>query len=153
MLMAGVAGLLVVTDVLIFALTKGRYQPPPPPRPAVRPTPRLVTPPYDPLTDNDVERLIRLLSNKEAYGNAAIRARAARRLGELAAPVALPVLLEMLNDFTAFSSPEIRQACAWALGNLKNPAAVPGLTEAMRAGTNEASTALEKIGPRKRWMR
>lgn len=149
LLLAGVVGLLAATDVLIYVLAQARYQPPPPLVRAVAKGPLARTVAeilYDPLTDDDPERLIQILYNKEEYGNGAIRAKAARRLGVLRSQAALPVLTEMLNDTTAFSSPDIRQACATALGTIGDPGAVPALNEALRLGTQQAIAALQAIG-------
>jgi hypothetical protein len=94
----------------------------------------------------NTDTLIEVLYNKEIFGNDPERARAARRLGDLRAKSAIPVLLGMLNDTTWFSSEDIRDACAIALGHIGDAAAEADLVKEMKNGRVTAATALSYLG-------
>ena len=88
------------------------------------------------------DELIEILYNKEYYGSGSERAAAARRLGELRAKSAVPVLLEMLSDRTWFASQDIRDACSISLGQIADPETIDELADAMKSGSIPAARAL-----------
>lgn len=115
------------------------------------PTPTPISPSPTPTpvpieAEINTDALIEILYNKEVFGNDPVRARAARRLGELQAKSAIPVLLEMLNDTTWFSSEDIRDACAIALGQIGDAAAEADLAKEMKNGRVTAANALYYLG-------
>lgn len=111
----------------------------PTPTPIPSPTPIPIS------AKRNSDELIEILYNKEIYGNGSERAAAARRLGELKAKSAVPVLLEMLGDKTWFASQDIRDACAISLGQIADPETIDELADAMKSGSIPAARALGMI--------
>lgn len=62
--------------------------------------------------------------------HAEVRVGAARALGELEEPAAVPVLLRALADKDA----AVRSKAAWALGEIEDPSATPGLGAVLKDG-------------------
>jgi HEAT repeat protein len=71
-----------------------------------------------------------------------VRLSAARALGKIRDPRAVPALIVLLKD----DYPEIREAAARALGELNDSRAIQPLLAAMKAGNEAAGPALASIG-------
>jgi len=87
-----------------------------------------------------------------------VRVEAARALGEIKSPEAVPHLIEALKD----EDEGVRSAAAWALGAIKSPEAVPHLIESLKdEDLYVRRAAAEALGmwaddldiPRERWKR
>lgn len=92
----------------------------------------------------DVEELVARLK----HSNGLIRREAARSLGEVKDPEAVPALIEALQDRDV----RVRQDAAWALGEIQDARALPCLCEALQRWDKDvrrtAAVALGEIGDR-----
>ncbi len=71
-----------------------------------------------------------------------VRLSAARALGKIRDPQAVPALIVILKD----DYPEIREAAAYALGEMNDRRAIQPLVAAVKAGNEAAGPALASIG-------
>lgn len=85
--------------------------------------------------EREVEALVPALADREA----AVRAEAARSLGELEDPRSVEALSRALRTD---ESAEVRRMAAWALGEIEDPAAVPALDHAIR---NDADVEVRRM--------